>query len=91
MTAKTSNPWKNRPKAPADVRPSLTTKSLRKMQLVDENSPIINYLEEDIVPTNMRDAKRLVTVARIMNLLKVYFTICAIQKDLGEMTKLSFN
>ena len=32
MTAKTSNPWINRPKAPADVRPNLTTKSLRKMR-----------------------------------------------------------
>ena len=27
MTEKTSNPWVNKPKAPADIRPSLTTKS----------------------------------------------------------------
>ena len=45
MTAKTSNPWINRPKVPADVRPNLTTKSLRKMQLAEENiSPIVKYL-----------------------------------------------
>ena len=71
MTAKTSNPWINRPKAPADVRPNLTTKSLRKMQLADENiSPIVKYLEEDIVPTNVRDAKRLVAISQNYELIE---------------------
>ena len=71
MTAKTSNLWINRPKAPADVRQNLTTESLRKMQLADENiSPIVKYLEEDIVPTNVRDAKRLVAISQNYELIE---------------------
>ena len=60
MLAKTKNPWVNCPKAPGDVKPDLTASELRKLQLADPYiNSIFQYLEENILPSNSREARRL--------------------------------
>ena len=60
MLAKTKKPWVNRPKAPGDVKPDLTASELRKLQLADPYiNSIFQYLEENILSSNSREAHRL--------------------------------
>ena len=71
LAAKTKNPWINRPKAPEDVRPNLTAKDLHQMQRADPNiEPIISYLENDELPSNMREARRLTVLAQNFEILE---------------------
>ena len=65
LAAKTKNLWINRPKAPEDVMPNLTARDLHQMQMADPNiEPIIFYLENGELPSNMREARRLTVLAQ---------------------------
>ena len=71
LAAKTENAWINRPKAPEDVRPNLTATDLRQMQKADPNvEPILAYLEDDVLPSNMRDSKRLAVSAQNFEIIE---------------------
>ena len=71
LAAKTENTWINRPKAPEDVRPNLTATDLRQMQKADLNvEPIIAYLEDDVLPSNMRESKRLAVLTQNLEIIE---------------------
>ena len=55
----------NKPKTLSNINKDLTSHDIRKLQLADNSIlPIIHYLEEDIVPSNVWDAKWLAATAQ---------------------------
>ena len=58
LAGATKNPWVNRPKAPSDIKRTLSSTNMRKLQLPDNDIlPFIHYLEKDVVPSNITEAR----------------------------------
>ena len=70
LAGATKNPWVNRPKAPSDIKRTLSSTDMRKLQLADNDIlPFIHYLEEDVVPSNITEARRIAALAQNYELI----------------------